>query len=231
MKKLLSIVAFLALAITAHAQLSFVCDGKEIASGATFTTSKYNQELFEEDGSYKFEPDVCIKSTKNANVTIKASSSKSFQFCFGGKCNIVKNDSRSGDLEANTPVNLQLEPAGIYYDTDTVTFKINISAFVTGKESTTKITMTLVATNDQEVLGVNNIKATNEKVSFANGALNYNFASTAPRTITLTTVSGAEVATWNVTSANGTLPLTALKPGIYVYTVSGSKARGKIVVK
>lgn len=91
--------------------------------------------------------------------------------------------------------------------------------------------MTLVVTNDQEVLGVNNIKATNEKVSFANGALNYSFATAAPRTISLTTVSGAEVAKWNVSSANGTLPLAALKPGIYVYTVSSSKARGKIVVK
>ena len=230
MKKLLSIVAFLALAITAHAQLSFVCDGKEIASGATFTTSKCDSSM-SEDGSYKFVPDVCIKSTENANVTIKASSSKSFQFCYGGSCVLGRSFTRSQDLEANQPISLMLEPAGFYYDTDTVTFKYDLSAFITGKESTTKITMTLVVTNDQEVLGVNNIKATNEKVSFANGALNYNFASVAPRTITLTTVSGAEVATWNVASANGTLPLTALKPGIYVYTVSGSKARGKIVVK
>lgn len=91
--------------------------------------------------------------------------------------------------------------------------------------------MTLVVTNDQKVLGVNNIKADNEKVSFANGALNYSFATAAPRTISLATVSGAEVAKWNVSSANGTLPLAALKPGIYVYTVSSSKASGKIVVK
>lgn len=229
MKKLLSIVAFLALAITAHAQLSFVCDGKEIASGATFTTSKCDPKLLEEDGCYAFHPDVCIMSTENANVTIKASSNKSFQFCFGGICKNGTYFSRSSDLDANTPISLELKPGGFYEDT--VTFKYDLSAFITGKESTTKITMTLVVTNDQKVLGVNNIKATNEKVSFANGALNYNFASVAPRIISLTTVSGAEVATWNVASANGTLQLTALKPGIYVYTVSGSKARGKIVVK
>ena len=228
MKKLFSIVAFLALAITAHAQLSFVCDGKEIASGATFTTSKCDPSMLE-DGCYAFFPDVSIKSTENANVTVKASSTKSFQFCYGGSCAVGRSFTRSQDLEANQPISLLLEPGGFYENT--VTFNYDISAFVTGKESTTKITMTLVVTNDQEVLGVNNIKATNEKVSFANGTLNYNFASVAPRTITLTTVSGAEVATWNVASANGTLPLTALKPGIYVYTVSGSKARGKIVVK
>ena len=229
MKKLLSIVAFLALAITAHAQLSFVCDGKEIASGATFTTSKCDPGMLEEDGAYAFCPDVSIKSTESANVTVKASSTKSFKFCYGGSCAVNNNFTRFQNLEANEPISLLLEPTGFYENT--VTFKYDLSAFITGKESTTKITMTLVVTNDQEVLGVNNIKATNEKVSFANGALNYNFASVAPRTITLTTVSGAEVATWNVTSANGTLPLTALKPGIYVYTVSGSKARGKIVVK
>lgn len=229
MKKLLSIVAFLALAITAHAQLSFVCDGKEIASGATFTTSKCDPGMLEEDGAYAFCPDVSIKSTESANVTVKASSTKSFKFCYGGSCAVDNNFTRSQNLKANEPISLLLEPTGFYENT--VTFKYDLSAFVKGKESTTKITMTLVVTNDQEVLGVNNIKATNEKVSFANGALNYNFASVAPRTITLTTVSGAEVATWNVTSANGTLPLTALKPGIYVYTVSGSKARGKIVVK
>ena len=220
MKKLLSIVAFLALAITANAQLSFVCDGKEIASGATFATSKCDPTIFEEDGAYAFCPDVSIKSTENANVTVKASSTKSFQFCYGGSCAVNTNFTRSQDLEANKPISLLLEPGG-FYET-TVTFKYDISAFITGKESTTTITMTLVVTNDQEVLGVNNIVADNEKVSFANGA---------PRTISLATVSGAEVAKWNVASANGSLSLSALKPGLYVYSVSGSKAKGKIVVK
>lgn len=228
MKKLFSIVAFLALAITAHAQLSFVCDGKEIASGATFTTSKCDPEMLE-IGCYAFSPDVSIKSTENANVTVKASSTKSFQFCYGGSCAVGSSFTRSRDLEANQPISLLLEPGGFYENT--VTFKYDISAFITGKESTTKITMTLVVTNDQKVLGVNNIKADNEKVSFANGALNYSFATAAPRAISLATVSGAEVAKWNVASANGSLSLSALKPGLYVYSVSGSKAKGKIVVK
>lgn len=228
MKKLFSIVAFLALAITVHAQLSFVCDGKEIASGATFTTSKCDPSMLE-DGCYAFFPDVSIKSTENANVTVKASSTKSFQFCYGGSCAVGRSFTRSQDLEANQPISLLLEPGGFYENT--VTFNYDISAFVTGKESTTKITMTLVVTNDKEVLGVNNIKADNEKVSFANGALNYSFATAAPRTISLATVSGAEVAKWNVASANGSLSLSAIKPGLYVYSVSGSKAKGKIVVK
>lgn len=229
MKKLFSIVAFLALAITAHAQLSFVCDGKEIASGATFATSKHDPTIFKEDGSYAFFPDVSIKSSENANVTVKANSTKPFQFCYGGSCAVNTNFTRSQDLEANKPISLLLEPGGFYEDI--VTFKYNIAAFITGKEDSTKITMTLVVTNDQKVLGVNNIEANNEKVSFANGALNYSFAAAAPRTISLATVSGAEVAKWNVASANGSLLLSALKPGLYVYSVSGSKAKGKIVVK
>ena len=230
MKKFLSIVAFLALAITAHAQLSFVCDGKEIASGATFATSKCDPKILEEDGAYAFFPDVSIKSTENANVTVNARSTKSFSFCMDGYCSLPgKNITKTTNLEANIPKELNIEPGGFYENT--VTLKYDISAFITGKESTTKITMTLVVTNDQEVLGVNNIVADNEKVSFAKGALNYSFATAAPRTISLATVSGAEVAKWNVASANGTLPLAALKPGIYVYTVSSSKARGKIVVK
>lgn len=229
MKKLFSIVAFLALAITAHAQLSFVCDGKEIASGATFATSKHDPTIFKEDGSYAFFPDVSIKSSENANVTVKANSTKPFQFCYGGSCAVNTSFTRSQDLKANQPISLLLEPGGFYKNT--VTFKYNISAFVTGKEDSTKITMTLVVTNDQKVLGVNNIEADNEKVSFANGALNYSFATAATRTISLATVSGAEVAKWNVASANGSLSLSALKPGLYVYSVSGSKAKGKIVVK
>lgn len=230
MKKLLSIVAFLALAITAHAQLSFVCDGKEIASGATFATSKCDPTILEEDGAYAFFPDVSIKCTENANVTVNARSTKLFSFCMDGYCSLPSNNTtKTTNLEANIPKELNIEPGG-FYET-TVTFKYDISAFITGKESTTKITMTLVVTNDQKVLGVNNIVADNEKVSFANGALNYSFATAAPRTISLATVSGAEVAKWNVASANGSLSLSALKPGIYVYTVSGSKARGKIVVK
>lgn len=229
MKKLFSIVAFLALAITAHAQLSFVCDGKEIASGATFATSKCDPTMLEELGAYAFFPDVSIKSTENANVTVNARSTKSFSFCMDVNCLSGNNITKRTNLEANIPKGLNIEPGGFYENT--VTLKYDISAFITGKESTTKITMTLVVTNDQKVLGVNNIVADNEKVSFANGALNYSFATAAPRTISLTTVSGAEVAKWNVASANGTLPLAALKPGIYVYTVSSSKARGKIVVK
>lgn len=230
MKKLFSIVAFLALAITAHAQLSFLCDGKEIASGAIFTTSKHDPTIMEEFGSYAFFPDVSIKSKENANVTINASSTKSFKFCFGTTCLPANsNFTISGYLDANEPVSLNIEPGGFYENT--VTFKYDISAFITGKESTTKITMTLVVTNDKEVLGVNNIKADNENVSFANGALNYGFATAAPRTISLATVSGAEVAKWNVASANGSLSLSVLKPGLYVYSVSGSKAKGKIVVK
>ena len=230
MKKLLSIVAFLALAITAHAQLSFVCDGKEIASGATFATSKCDPKILEEDGAYAFFPDVSIKSTENANVTVNARSTKSFSFCMDGYCSLPgKNITKTTNLEANIPKELNIEPGG-FYET-TVTFKYDISAFITGKESTTKITMTLVVTNDQKVLGVNNIVADNEKVSFANGALNYSFATAAPRTISLATVFGAEVAKWNVASANGSLSLSALKPGLYVYSVSGSKAKGKIVVK
>lgn len=230
MKKLLSIVAFLALAITAHAQLSFVCDGKEIASGATFATSKCDPKILEEDGAYAFFPDVSIKSTENANVTVNVRSTKSFSFCMDGYCSLPsKNTTKTTNLEANIPKELNIEPGGFYENT--VTLKYDISAFITGKESTTKITMTLVVTNDQNVLGVNNIVADNEKVSFANGALNYSFATAAPRTISLATVSGAEVATWNVASANGSLSLSALKPGLYVYSVSGSKAKGKIVVK
>lgn len=230
MKKLLSIVAFLALAITAHAQLSFVCDGKEIASGATFATSKCDPKILEEDGAYAFFPDVSIKSTENANVTVNARSTKSFSFCMDGYCSLPgKNITKTTNLEANIPKELNIEPGGFYENT--VTLKYDISAFITGKESTTKITMTLVVTNDQKVLGVNNIVADNEKVSFANGALNYSFATAAPRTISLATVSGAEVAKWNVASANGSLSLSALKPGLYVYSVSGSKAKGKIVVK
>lgn len=230
MKKLLSIVAFLALAITAHAQLSFVCDGKEIASGATFATSKCDPKILEEDGAYAFFPDVSIKSTENANVTVNARSTKSFSFCMDGYCSLPgKNITKTTNLEANIPKELNIEPGGFYENT--VTLKYDISAFITGKESTTKITMTLVVTNDQKVLGVNNILADNEKVSFANGALNYSFATAAPRTISLATVFGAEVAKWNVVSANGSLSLSALKPGLYVYSVSGSKAKGKIVVK
>lgn len=228
MKKLLSIVAFLALAITAHAQLSFVCDGKEIASGATFTTSKCDPGMLE-DGAYAFFPDVSIKSTENANVTVNARSTKSFSFCMDGNCLPGNNTTKKTNLEANIPKGLNIEPGGFYENT--VILKYDISAFITGKESTTKITMTLVVTNDQKVLGVNNIVADNEKVSFANGALNYSFATAAPRTISLATVSGAEVAKWNVVSANGSLSLFALKPGLYVYSVSGSKAKGKIVVK
>ena len=232
MKKIFTLLVLFATALTASAQLSFTMDGNTIENGATITSSKLDPS-FEAMGFVMFKPDVFVSSEKAGNVTVevKALDGRSVSLCFGGNCINGKNLSKSKDMTAGESVDIQLEGGGMFI-TGTQTYKCEVTAYYTSDRSST-ISFTIIMTNDPTVLAVGSIEAENDGVIFDGRTMSYTFAAAAPRTVSLYTVSGKQVAKWNVDAAAGTLPLDNLKNGTYVYAVkgAGTNISGKVVLK
>lgn len=232
MKKIFTLLVLFATALTASAQLSFTMDGNTIENGATITSSKVDPS-FAEFGSVMFKPDVFVNSEKAGNVTVevKALDGRSVSLCFGGNCISGKNLSKSKDLTAGESVDIKLEGGGMMVK-GTQTYKCEVTAYYTSDRSST-ISFTIIMTNDPTVLAVGSIEAENDGVMFDGRTMSYTFAAAAPRTVSLYTVSGKQVAQWNVDAAAGTLPLDNLKNGTYVYAVkgAGTNISGKVVLK
>ena len=232
MKKIFTLLVLFATALTASAQLSFTMDGNTIENGATITSSKLDPS-FEAMGFVMFKPDVFVSSEKAGNVTVevKALDGRSVSLCFGGNCINGKNLSKSKDMTAGESVDIQLEGGGMFI-TGTQTYKCEVTAYYTSDRSST-ISFTLIMTNDPTVLAVGSIEAENDGVMFDGRTMSYTFAAAAPRTVSLYTVSGKQVAQWNVDAAAGTLSLDNLQNGTYVYAVkgAGTNISGKVVLK
>lgn len=231
MKKIFTLLVLFATALTASAQLSFTMDGNTIENGATITSSKLDP-TFEAMGFVMFKPDVFVSSEKADTVTVevKALDGRSVSLCFGGTCINGANLSKSKDMAAGESVDIQLDGGGMI--TGTQTYKCEVTAYYPSDRSST-ISFTLIMTNDPTVLAVGSVEAENDGVIFDGRTMSYTFATTAPRTVSLYTVSGKQVAQWNVDAAAGTLPLDNLQNGTYVYAVKGAGANisGKVVLK
>ena len=232
MKKIFTLLVLFATALTASAQLSFTMDGNTIENGATITSSKLDPS-FEAMGFVMFKPDVFVSSEKAGNVTVEVKSldGRSVSLCFGGNCINGKNLSKSKDMTAGESVDIQLEGGGMFIS-GTQTYKCEVTAYYTSDRSST-ISFTIIMTNDPTVLAVGSIEAENDGVMFDGRTMSYTFAAAAPRTVSLYTVSGKQVAQWNVDAAAGTLSLDNLKNGTYVYAVkgAGTNISGKVVLK
>ena len=232
MKKIFTLLVLFATALTASAQLSFTMDGNTIENGATITSSKLDPS-FEAMGFVMFKPDVFVSSEKAGNVTVevKALDGRSVSLCFGGNCINGKNLSKSKDMTAGESVDIQLDGGGMFIS-GTQTYKCEVTAYYTSDRSST-ISFTLIMTNDPTVLAVGSVEAENDGVMFDGRTMSYTFAAAAPRTVSLYTVSGKQVAQWNVDAAAGTLSLDNLKNGTYVYAVkgAGTNISGKVVLK
>ena len=230
MKKIFTLLVLFATALTASAQLSFTMDGNTIENGATITSSKLDPSI-SEMGFVMFKPDVFVNSEKAGIVTVevKALDGRSVSLCFGGNCINGKNLSKSKDMAAGESVDIMLDAGGMFIS-GTQTYKCEVTAYY---YYTKTISFTMIMTNDPTVLAVGSIEAENDGVMFDGRTMSYTFAAAAPRTVSLYTVSGKQVAQWNVNAAAGTLPLDNLQNGTYVYAVkgAGTNISGKVVLK
>ncbi|MDY3670972.1 MAG: T9SS type A sorting domain-containing protein, partial [Prevotella sp.] len=227
-----TLLVLFATALTASAQLSFTMDGNTIENGATITSSKLDP-TFAEMGFVMFKPDVFVSSEKADIVTVevKALDGRSVSLCFGGNCISGANLSKSKDMAAGESVDIMLDAGGMFIS-GTQTYKCEVTAYYTSDRSST-ISFTMIMTNDPTVLAVGSIEAENDGVMFDGRTMSYTFAAAAPRTVSLYTVSGKQVAQWNVDAAAGTLSLDTLQNGTYVYVVkgAGTNISGKVVLK
>ena len=232
MKKIFTLLVLFATALTASAQLSFTMDGNTIENGATITSSKVDP-MFTELGSVMFKPDVFVNSEKAGNVTVevKALDGRGVSLCFGSICINGENLSKSKDMTAGESVDIQLDAGGMMVK-GTQTYKCKVTAYYTSDPSST-ISFTIIMTNDPTVLAVGSVEAENDGVMFDGRTMSYTFAAATPRTVSLYTVSGKQVAQWNVDAAAGTLSLDNLQNGTYVYAVNGAGTNisGKVVLK
>lgn len=232
MKKIFTLLVLFATALTASAQLSFTMDGNTIENGATITSSKVDPS-FAEFGSVMFKPDVFVSSEKAGNVTVevKALDGRGVSLCFGSTCISGTDLTKTKDLAAGESVNIELDGGGMMVK-GTQTYKCEVTAYYTSDRSST-ISFTMIMTNDPTVLAVGSIEAENDGVIFDGRTMSYTFAAAAPRTVSLYTVSGKQVAQWNIDAAAGTLSLDNLKNGTYVYAVkgAGTNISGKVVLK
>lgn len=231
MKKLFTLITLLAVTLTANAQLSFMCNDKEIPNGSTFTSSQTDPG-FDAIGSVFFTPHICIKSeiTENVTVNVRSLDGRDISLCFGGNCINGTSLTKQGQVEAGIARDIEID-AGGQATTGTQTYKAEIVAYVTGKEDEA-ISMTLIMTNDVDVLSVGNVETAKENVTVNNRTLSYNFASAKARTISLYTATGQTVASWTVYNATGTISLDTMKlNGTYIYNVAGTDISGKVQLR
>ena len=235
MKKFFTLLVLFASALTASSQISFVMDGKTIENGATVSSSKVDPS-FEAIGFVQFKPDVFVSTEKAGNVTVevKALDGRGVGLCLFGNCITGTDLKKSGDMKAGESVDIQLEGGG-FGVSGTQTYKCQVTAYYTSDTSdrSSAISFTMIMTNDPEILAVGSIEADNDGVAFNGRTMSYTFTAAAPRTVSLYTVAGKQVAQWNVNAAAGTLPLDNLQNGTYVYAVkgAGSNISGKVVLK
>ena len=232
MKKFFTLLVLFASALTASAQISFVMDGKTIENGATISSSKVDPS-FEAMGFVMFKPDVfvCAEKAGNFTVEVKALDGRGVNLCLFGNCITGTDLKKSGDIQAGESLDIQLDAGGMFVS-GTQTYKCQVTAYYTSDRSSA-ISFTMIMTNDSAILAVGSIEAENDGVAFNGRTMSYTFAAAAPRTVSLYTVAGQQVAQWNVNAAAGTLPLDNLQNGTYVYAVkgAGTNISGKVVLK
>lgn len=230
MKKLYTLLMAAVLgSMAANAELSWSVGSKAgekpVTSGSTIACSDY-----EDDGeNYIFDPHLWLQSTsamKNCQITIK--SEKPVQFCGTGSCVFVTERTfENVVLGPNAPVNMMLEyPQPMDDGLDFTPFTCEIEAKNPLSESTAR---TIKIVFGKDATGIYEVNPAGNEISFAAGAFNYNVQGNAE--LKVFTLLGAQVLSTRI-SGNGSLSVSNLGKGAYIYQVSGAmKASGKFICR
>lgn len=218
----------LGLSLTTVAQtLTFSHEGTAIADGSTFTSKNIYEDPLGDMFNIPDEirPEIHLACSANATVVCTVEDIDNIggiKFCFGGDCQtsgtagiytMTKEYTFSG-----SSIDIQLD--FVLPLTGYATGKAKVSAWVKGKEATTKVTINVVMSNDPSVssIGTTEIK---DAVKLISKSLHYEFATAANRTLTVYGLSGAQVFSAPIEGTNGEVHLNALPKGVYIYRVSG----------
>lgn len=223
MNKIFTSLLMLGAAFAASAQNFTVnsVDGP-VANGATLTIGyDYNSEW----ELYDWDPELTIHANKAGTYTVSATASESgvVQFCgFTGQCTILKpSASRSGSIAAGQDLAMQLDINGAF---ELLAKPVSMEVTVTDGSETIKFTVNFV--NEDRSAGITAPAKAAGSLRFSARTLNYSLENGA--TFTLYNISGRQVMS-RVLSGTGSVSLTAIPAGVYVYRCG--TATGKVIIK
>lgn len=130
--------------------LAFVCDGKIIEEGSTYTSSKLDEE-YADMGMTRFAPGISLAGDTDGKVTVtvKSLNQAMVEVCTFGGCQMTLahlnyTTNASGEITANTPI-----PLDIHYsprEEGTHRAEALVTAYYEGEEEKA-VSFTLVMTN------------------------------------------------------------------------------------
>lgn len=228
MKKFFTLF-LLGFSIVAGAQtLTFSHEGKTIDNGTTFTSGNiYEDPLGDLFGiPDEVRPEIFLNcSTNETIVYIMEDIDKvgGIKFCSGGNC---LNSGTNGIYEKEVEYIYNGEPLDLQLDfvlplSGYGTAKAKVTAWVKGKEATTKVSIQVVMSNDPNILSsVSSVDVQNE-VKVDNKTLYYHFMSEDNRSLTIYGLNGVQVMKESLNTAHGSVALTELPKGVYIYRLAG----------
>lgn len=233
-KLLLSAVLCSAGVLAGQATITFQYQGETLANGAEITYTGYEAlpGLTAGTWEYVLDPKIFVVSDEATTITIQINSNEPVQFCAGGTCTPASLTPSKNDvqLKAGVPVNLLLEyltDAGDGSEgVDIPPIELLISAY---PNSNPTVRTTVWVKMGGFLAGVDSLEADMNSVALKGKSLVYNLTGVSQ--LSVYSLSGKIVANESV-SGNGSLDLSALPSGVYLYKLAGKKgASGKLVLK
>ena len=239
MKKLFTLCCCALFGATmAHAQLQVTCNGKEVAEGEKLTFYAAMDDFGEISAGPAMDP--TFKNTTDADFDLTVEVKTSDNAKNGGlnwcgitiMCQDIKGgyEKRTAKLKVKG-FGLSMQLHGYFPKGKFDTYEAEVTVW---KGSEKLLTFTEVFVYDgKDHTGIDHVSAS-QPVRFDGQALHYSFDTEATRTLTLYGIDGKQVRTEVLSQGNGSVSLTGLKGGVYVYrlTENGRTLQGsKVVVR
>lgn len=232
-KLLLSIILLGGAFVNNYAQdLVFTYEGTPVENGATIKFEGYETKTYESMPGYveyKVDPHINILSNQNTLVNISVVSNEMVNLCAGGACVSSENPSKEKvQLIGGTPLDLQLDYADESYDGEDVEIpeiKMVITAYSTSNPSN-KITLNV--TMGGFTAAVESLSVNSDIVTIKGKALNFNLNQSSP--LSVYSLSGKTLINKTV-SGSGSIDLSTLPAGVYVYKMGRNGKTGKFIIR
>lgn len=231
MKKTLLILSALAASMAANAELNLYMGSQELVASQQYW---FNDMTVNDEGNYvemKIDPKLSVRADKltfDVQVTAECTSGQQIQMCCGGACEKNTKVVKSGlKVDANGSLNLDFEFTGEFDNASQI--PEGITTDITIEElgvPESKKTYTLIL-NDKQ--GGMEIVAADNNVTFSGKTLNYNVSG--PSSLTICACDGSAALSTEI-NGNGSVDLSNMQRGIYIYRIAGSAdAAGKVYIK
>ena len=245
MKKLFTLLATSMFVVASYAQSTFslVRNGEALANGAEVVVTTYTLEYdWSEYGmgvGVSFDSGIHIKNVSGGEASFVArlegvQNASNFSICCGGQCSPIGSEGwveKIGVLAAGESVDTQIHDMPSFDALAEVAAhhsicKLNV---YNANNPSDGITVTLVMKGATDS-GLDHVASENTVVVMGR-SLHYNFDNAEGRMLRVFDISGASVMSQILGGGTGSVSLSQLPKGIYLYKVEGTKVCGKMIVK